>query len=286
MSATKRNPQLPPSVQLSVRREIDRSVLFELMFPNTKPGRRINIMADELHLAGVIERMMSINYYQWRPRGTFGDRKHSRALSADQVADFLGITREEVMRIRDKYRGITWTFDDAVKRFAEWFIAHDRFPGYAELGPRNNLPTIRKLEKAVRNDRTTWLYIERSDAMLTTIRATWERKLLPAEKVLKIRNITWRRAAIAAYGMGEIVKGGELVDDDPVHGKLWKLPVLEEGVSDQHAMFLEVLNSSPEPDGSFATYHLRVPPNMTSAQRARAWTFNIDSHEFMLAQET
>nr|WP_175438982.1 hypothetical protein [Streptomyces vilmorinianum] len=33
--------------------------------------------------------------------------------------------------------------------------------------------------------------------------------------------------------------------------------------------------TTPEPDGTFRTYWLRVPPEMTTARQGVAWTFGL-----------
>ena len=38
---------------------------------------------------------------------------------------------------------------------------------------------------------------------------------------------------------------------------------------------VEVVNSTPEPDGSRKTYFLRVPPTIGTAREAVAWTFGL-----------
>ncbi len=44
---------------------------------------------------------------------------------------------------------------------------------------------------------------------------------------------------------------------------------------------VEVLNSTPEPDGSFKRYLLRVPPAMQRARQAVAWTFGMTESEYL-----
>jgi hypothetical protein len=43
---------------------------------------------------------------------------------------------------------------------------------------------------------------------------------------------------------------------------------------------LEVVNRTPEPDGHFKHYFLRVPLNMRTAHEASAWTFNMSPDEY------
>ena len=40
---------------------------------------------------------------------------------------------------------------------------------------------------------------------------------------------------------------------------------------------LEVENSTPEPDGSYKRYFLRVPPEVRTPREAVAWTFGFDA---------
>jgi YHS domain-containing protein len=49
---------------------------------------------------------------------------------------------------------------------------------------------------------------------------------------------------------------------------------------------LKVINSTPEPDGSYKEYYLTVPPDMTSAKQAVAWTFRMTPEEYSPSQET
>ena len=49
---------------------------------------------------------------------------------------------------------------------------------------------------------------------------------------------------------------------------------------------VEVINSSPEPDGEFKHYWLRVPPNITKAREAVAWTFGMSAAKYQPAIET
>lgn len=53
------------------------------------------------------------------------------------------------------------------------------------------------------------------------------------------------------------------------------------------AVLLELQNSSKEPDGSYKTYFLRVPPEMRKVADAAAWTFGMNGREYLeLAAET
>jgi hypothetical protein len=46
--------------------------------------------------------------------------------------------------------------------------------------------------------------------------------------------------------------------------------------TEEPVTYVEVVNSTPEPDGTRRTYFLRVPPTVQSAREAVAWTFALD----------
>jgi hypothetical protein len=46
------------------------------------------------------------------------------------------------------------------------------------------------------------------------------------------------------------------------------------------------LNCSPEPDGTFKVYTLRVPPTVRTAREAVAWTFNLPTEQYRPRIET
>ncbi len=50
--------------------------------------------------------------------------------------------------------------------------------------------------------------------------------------------------------------------------------------------YVELLNSTPEPDGTKKTYIVRVPPHTRRARTALAWTYDIPSAAFATTQET
>src|SRR5262249_31159925 len=45
-------------------------------------------------------------------------------------------------------------------------------------------------------------------------------------------------------------------------------------------VMVKVVNSTPELDGSYKDYLLRVPPNITTAKEAVAWTFGLSPEEY------
>lgn len=49
---------------------------------------------------------------------------------------------------------------------------------------------------------------------------------------------------------------------------------------------VKVVNSTPELDGSFKDYFLRVPPTMKRARQAVAWTFDVPEDDYALVVQT
>ena len=86
-------------------------------------------------------------------------------------------------------------------------------------------------------------------------------------------NVEVRRVMIERMGAPRLVRegGAEFVHGDKT-GRLWRRPL---GTRDEPVVLVEVLNSTPEPDGSQKTYFLRVPPTMRTAREAVAWTFEM-----------
>ncbi len=119
-------------------------------------------------------------------------------------------------------------------------------------------------------------------------------------RINKESNIEVRRIMIDRYRLGEEVHGiGAYVRDsyaikldyDETRGTLWRLPDGDIGGgtwrSDREdIVMLEVVNRSPEPDGHFKRYWLRVPPDMQSSAQASAWTFGMEAETYNPEIET
>jgi hypothetical protein len=93
-------------------------------------------------------------------------------------------------------------------------------------------------------------------------------------------NVEVRRVMTDLYGLENYLKNSnaELVDrnPDPHIGTLWVRHLQD----DEDIYMLELRNSTPEPDGTWKTYVLRVPPAMTTALQANAWTFGFEPEEY------
>lgn len=72
----------------------------------------------------------------------------------------------------------------------------------------------------------------------------------------------------------------QAIGAEPVHedefGRLYRAEI----PGDEPLVMVRLVNSTPEPDGSFKTYWLRVPPTMERARQAVAWTFGMTEDEY------
>lgn len=91
-----------------------------------------------------------------------------------------------------------------------------------------------------------------------------------------------RRALISHYGPERIMREmGRRVAQDKT-GELWRV----DDFDGEPLVMVRVINSSPEPDGSFKPYWLRVPPSTTSAHAGVAWTFGLSPMRYDPQVET
>jgi hypothetical protein len=90
-------------------------------------------------------------------------------------------------------------------------------------------------------------------------------------------NAEIRRVMIDRYGAAKFLLDSgarEISRDD--WGTLYRKPV----PNDEPLVMVKVVNATPEPDGTFKDYFLRVPPQITTARSAVAWTFGMDAKEY------
>lgn len=106
---------------------------------------------------------------------------------------------------------------------------------------------------------------------------------LTLEMIFEEMNVERRRVLIDHYGRERFVQdAGAQVRSKDSYGALVLVPIPgQEGM-----VFVRVLNSTPEPDGTFKTYFLRVPPYMTSPKAAVAWTFGLEADEYLPDNES
>jgi hypothetical protein len=70
--------------------------------------------------------------------------------------------------------------------------------------------------------------------------------------------------------------GAERVHTDDT-GTLWRCLLAPH---DEPLVMVEVINATPDPDGSARIYWLRVPPDMRTARQAVAWSFGLNEGDY------
>jgi hypothetical protein len=106
---------------------------------------------------------------------------------------------------------------------------------------------------------------------------------LTPRRIREEENAELRRVMLEHYGYERYLEksGAEPVQRDE-SGVLWRIEL--EG--DEPLVMVEVVNSTPEPDGTHRTYWLRVPPRTRTAREGVAWTFGLDEADYAPERET
>lgn len=95
-------------------------------------------------------------------------------------------------------------------------------------------------------------------------------------------NVEVRRVMVERMGWERVVgEGGAQKVHQDATGILWQLhPPRTASWRERPAKVVEVVNSTPEPDGTRRHYFIRVPPELTTARQAVAWTFELGEVEY------
>jgi hypothetical protein len=98
------------------------------------------------------------------------------------------------------------------------------------------------------------------------------------------RNIETRRMMLDTYGVERFLRetGAEKVQSDDC-GALY---VRQSSFRPEPVVFVCVRNSTPEPDGHYRQYFIRVPPHTRTAREGVAWTFGLSPDEYKPWRET
>jgi len=194
-------------------------------------------------------------------------RKYKQLLSLEQAASALGVDPEDAKREIKIASYHSWTMAEVITAMFDFHKEHGRWPKSKEYTQANGLPPLNQ-----------WRNL-RSDFRVSA-RDFWERQIAADRRcgplmAIGLRNVLARKEAIDRIGFEKFVKDGlaTVITEDAEYGTLYRLP----GETPKEPMvLLKVINSTPEPDGSFADYYLRVPPTMTDVREALRWTFGGD----------
>ena len=106
---------------------------------------------------------------------------------------------------------------------------------------------------------------------------------LTTKDILQERNIEVRRIMLDVFGPEKYLRkiNARCISRDDF-GSLYRADFQ----GDEPLVMVSVKTSTPEEDHSWKTYHLRVPPTITTAREAVAWSFNMAAEEYCPALET
>jgi hypothetical protein len=100
---------------------------------------------------------------------------------------------------------------------------------------------------------------------------------LTVEKIRDERNTEIRRVMIGRYGQSRYLNdnNAKLINSDG-YGDLYRAEVPD----DEPLVMVKVVNSTPEFDGLYRDYFVRVPPDMRTAEQAVAWLGGFEVGQF------
>ena len=90
-------------------------------------------------------------------------------------------------------------------------------------------------------------------------------------------NTEIRRVMLDSYGIDRYLLDAGVT---PIHSDNFGALFRKELPDDEPLVIVKVRNATPEPDGSVKDYFLRVPPSITTAHDAIAWTFGLDKKQY------
>ncbi|GAA3069099.1 hypothetical protein GCM10017600_22190 [Streptosporangium carneum] len=106
---------------------------------------------------------------------------------------------------------------------------------------------------------------------------------LTPQRIRAEENAELRRVMLEHFGYDRYLAESGAT---PLHrdetGVLWRVDLSD----DEPVVMVEVVNSTAEPDGTFRTYWLRVPPTTRTAREGVAWTFGVPEADYHPAKET
>ncbi|MDW4904156.1 hypothetical protein RB628_02080 [Streptomyces sp. ADMS] len=106
---------------------------------------------------------------------------------------------------------------------------------------------------------------------------------LTPQRIRGEENAELRRVMLEYYGYDRYLEesGAKPVHRDET-GVLWRVELQ----GDEDVVMVEVVNSTPEPDGTSRTYWLRVPPTTRTAREGVAWTFGVGADAYEPLRQT
>ncbi|MFR9800085.1 DUF6745 domain-containing protein [Streptomyces sp. MS06] len=256
-------------------------------------------VAGRLGPAGWADHWTLTGAQLWDTTASLTDRM--RAGVVDAAADVPGGEQAVRLLLLDAVMGqhdAPWlaAFDDqdggealdgvaAVARAAGWWWPYERTAVVAER------PVELHRDEAGRLDRADGPALAFPDGFALH---AWHGMPVPAEfldgladltprRIREEENAELRRVMLEHYGYERYLEesGAWPLQRDEA-GVLWRIEL----DGDEPLVMVEVVNSTPEPDGTHRTYWLRVPPRTRTAREGVAWTFGLTDGEYAPERET
>jgi flagellar basal body-associated protein FliL len=101
---------------------------------------------------------------------------------------------------------------------------------------------------------------------------------ITAEEITNQENAERRRVLLTRFGEARYL---EAIKAEPIDASDYGTLYRAEFPDDEPLVVVKVINSTVEPDGSFKSYFLRVPPTITRAREAVAWSFDLKEDEYV-----
>lgn len=228
---------------------------------------------------------------------TYRHQIPKRVWRDEQIREAFGLTQARFNACIKARELELMPWDEAkVRRALANFVKKEgRWPNSTDLRTRKDLPYPCTILRHVSGQRGGWVSNGR-EGLDDWIFEYAEENLetITPQLVFGIVNITHRREIMNMIGIEKLIRdgGGKQIQQDDF-GILWKLP-FREG-RDNHAMYVEVVNSSPRLNKKgdpitkkgvpvYDHYFLRVPPNTRTARDGVGWTFSKPAFEGFVAQ--
>lgn len=106
---------------------------------------------------------------------------------------------------------------------------------------------------------------------------------ITVKRIVDERNAEVRRVMLEIYGAAKFMfAAGAKIKHQDDFGTLYEISLN----NDEPITIVRVVNSTPEPDGTYKDYDLRVPPTMKRAKEAVAWSFGMTEDQYQPTIQT
>lgn len=172
-----------------------------------------------------------------------------------------------------------------VARNAGWWWATERFAVLTERPTRLVRDNVGRLHRgdgaALEFPDGYGLWAWRGMPIPVSLAADLPR--LTVERIRAETNAEIRRVMLEHFGYDRYLResGARKLGSDAT-GTLWWLDL----PGDEPLVMVEVVNATPEPDGTSRVYWLRVPPSTRTAREGVAWTFGLTAEEYQPLAQT